>query len=89
MAATTATIDWARFQTAISNAMAQGFAQQTPAQQVPVPGAQVPKKSSLAKPEEFDGKGAHYEKFIRQVELYLLANQHLFPDDCHKFLSFT
>jgi hypothetical protein len=86
MAATTATIDWTQFQTAISNAMAQGFAQQTPAQQAPVPGAQAPKKSSLAKPEEFDGKGAHYEKFIRQVELYLLANQHLFPDDDTKIL---
>jgi hypothetical protein len=78
-----AQIDWTAFQNAMANGLAQGFAQQAP---VAAATASTSKKSSVAKPDEYDGTSSKYEKFIRQVELYVLANRTQFPDDNSKIL---
>lgn len=71
-------------QAAINNAMR---AQQQQPQ--PVPPAVNTRKSTLSKPEEFEGDYEGYERFKRQFTLYILANPASFPDDQSKILFVT
>jgi hypothetical protein len=46
-------------------------------------------RSLVAEPSDFDGSEGKYEKWKRQVKLYVLANERHFPTDNSKLIAAT